>query len=334
MFDYLQLLRRPKTTPGGYLLIKRWGAGFWSDVDMVVTHLLAAELMKRTPVVHWGTEGPYANGKDETFELYFEPVSDASVEELSGDIYPHDWTIDTLLDELPFPHTGEIDPKYGRYHLCSEKRAIPKRDRRFNYMRRRREDVVVAYCWEYADRIFATTSRRGATLQDLRREMMRDRLVLRPELRAQIDAYHEANLADRPTMGVHLRGSDKITENPELFTQNELAFDLSRDWIDRDPANQIFLASDTDSYVTRWRDAFGEERIKLQDCLRNDGDTPNFLRDDADGYRMGCEVILDTYIAARCQRFVGNSTSNVAAYAAAIGGYGPDELVWVDKPDG
>src|SRR5580765_3885445 len=37
-----------------FLLIKSWGKGFWSDVDHVLGALLAAEMTRRTPIVHSG----------------------------------------------------------------------------------------------------------------------------------------------------------------------------------------------------------------------------------------------------------------------------------------
>jgi len=118
----------------------------------------------------------------DSFDLYFQPVSDASALELNGSIYPANWTAKNLLDELPFPHTGKIDEKYGSYHLCSEKGDVSKADRQLKFLRRRSEDIVVAYCWEYTDRIMRASPRRRVTMQDLRAEMIRDRLLLKPEL--------------------------------------------------------------------------------------------------------------------------------------------------------
>ncbi|AXI56439.1 hypothetical protein C1J05_19740 [Sulfitobacter sp. JL08] len=298
---------------------------------MVVTHLLAADLMQRKPIVQWGTEGPYANGTADTFDLYFEPVSDTLASDLSGSIYPTNWTNSNLLDELPFPHTGEIHEIFGGYHLCGEKGLVPKSDRLFRFLRHREEDIVVVYCWQDANRILRRSPRRRATMQDLRIEMMRDRIILKPELQDQIATYRATNLDGHPVMSVHLRGSDKVYENSLLNAQNEAAFALSRDWIEGDGRNLIFLATDTARYVNRWKEAFGEDRVRLQNCLRSEHETPNFLREGSDGYRNGCEVILDTYIAAGCDRFVGNSSSTVARYVAAIGQFPPDRLHWLDQ---
>jgi len=59
-----------------FLLIKAWGAGFWSDVDHVVGALLVAELTGRIPVVHWSSQSLFSDGsRPNAFDNYFEPVS-------------------------------------------------------------------------------------------------------------------------------------------------------------------------------------------------------------------------------------------------------------------
>src|SRR5262249_51225321 len=68
-----------------HLLIKAWGAGFWSDVDHVLGSLLLAEMTGRTPVVRWGARSLFAEPHDaDAWGVYFEPVSAAKPEELTG----------------------------------------------------------------------------------------------------------------------------------------------------------------------------------------------------------------------------------------------------------
>ncbi len=325
-----QLLRKPKSKPGGYLLIKRLGAGFWADVDMVVTYLLVAEVTKRTPVVHWGTAGPYANGHDETFELYFEPVSNTNISDLKGSIYPKNWNAKNILDELPFTHTHEIDEKYGVYHLSSEKRNVPASDRKFKYLRRRQEDIVVAYCWEHADRVISKSKKSNRSVMDLRTEMMKTKLKLRPELKKEIQRYFDKEIQGRNVLGIHMRGSDKVKENKELHHQNERALEMATDWVQRSKNHFVFLATDSENYASRFKSHLGAERVIIQDCLRSDEEIPNFLKGSSNGYQNGYEIILDTYIASMCHEFVGNSTSNVANFVVAIGGFQDNQIHWVN----
>jgi len=128
-----------------------------------------------------------------------------------------------------------------------------------------------------------------------------------------------------------MRGSDKVVENPKLHEQNERALSLSSDWLKRGSDHSIFLLTDSDDYVTKWRQEFDSDRIILQDCLRSDGITPNFLVEGNNGFENGRQIILDTYLGARCQAFVGNFSSNVARYVAAIGRFKPEAVTWLDE---
>lgn len=63
----------PHSKSGGFLLIKSWGYGFWSDVEHVIGALLLAEMTGRTPVVHWGGNSYFSD--DEGGGTPFEPFS-------------------------------------------------------------------------------------------------------------------------------------------------------------------------------------------------------------------------------------------------------------------
>ncbi|SDW62811.1 MULTISPECIES: O-fucosyltransferase family protein [Litoreibacter] len=327
--------RPRKDGSAGYLLIKRLGAGFWADVDLVVEQLLAAEIMGRQPIVQWGREGPYANGNQDSFSLYFQPVSDAILSDTPASIYPENWTIENLPNDLPFPTTGLVDPKYGIYHMSSEKRDVPKWHRKFRALRSRSEEVVVTYCWDKPENIIAALPRDDTrsrfSMQELRAWMMHERIHLQPHLKDRVDRFYCDRLAGREVMAVHMRGSDKVVENKALFDQNEIAFEAAGTWLKGGADRSIFLLTDSQNYVERWQNAFSEDRIILQDCFRTNAMTPNFLDEGSDGHANGQEIILDTYVAARCDSFVGNSSSNVAKYVAAIGNFTPQTLLWVDR---
>jgi hypothetical protein len=181
------------------LLIKRWGAGFWSDVDHVAGQLAAADILARIPVVHWGTGGPYADGKTETFRLYFEPVSHLSVDDLTGRIWPECWTAANITDDLPFAATGYIDPAYGNYELAMEKIQVPVAQRTVTAMLGLPHDLVVSLCHEPPQMIAqsapSTSIYYQANADQVRRTAMRDRIKLRPSVADQIERFWQQNLA-------------------------------------------------------------------------------------------------------------------------------------------
>src|SRR3974390_1934030 len=104
--------RQDQQHRGGYLLIKAWGAGFWSDVSHVFGGLLLAEVTGRKPVVHWGRNSRFGDGSDaDAFGRFFEPISDYAIEDLialdDADFYPRKWRRDNLRDDDNAKWQGE-----------------------------------------------------------------------------------------------------------------------------------------------------------------------------------------------------------------------------------
>ena len=134
-------------------------------------------------------------------------------------------------------------------------------------------------------------------------------------MQREVDAFWQERLAGRHTLAIHVRGSDKIVENPALHALNQQALEIARIW-----PGTIFLLTDSEPSRLEWLAEFGN-RLVTQDCLRTDSPTqPNFLTAGANGYRNGLEILVDTYSAARCDRFIGTSGSNVGKYVAVLGG--------------
>ncbi len=318
------------------LLIKRWGAGFWSDVDHVAGQLAAADILRRIPVVHWGTAGPYADGKTETFRLYFEPLSHLSVDDLTGSIWPGCWTAANIADDLPFAATRCIDPAYGNYELAMEKIHIPAAQRTVKAMLGLPHDVVVSLCHESPEMIAKlappTSIYYRANADQVRRIVMRDRIKLQPRVADQIERFWQQNLAGYAVMAVHMRGSNKVVENADLHRQNNAAPALVAQWLAGGAQRKVFLISDSEAYYQNWSARFGT-RLVTQPCRRTASEKiPNFLLPDTDGRQNGLEILIDTYCAARCERFVGNSSSNVSKFVAAIGEFKPDAIIFTDRP--
>jgi hypothetical protein len=116
-----------------------------------------------------------------------------------------------------------------------------------------------------------------------------------------------------------------ILENPKLHDQNAVALEMAREW-----GGKVFLLTESERYRATWAEALGE-RLVVQDCLRTTSeDVPNYLLPNSDGYRNGVEILVDTYVAARCERFIGTHSSNVGKYVAAIGEHRADRITFLD----
>ncbi|MDK9702056.1 MAG: hypothetical protein OEL20_02880 [Sulfuritalea sp.] len=93
----------------GFLLIRAWGAGFWSDVDHVLGQLLLAEITGRIPIVHWGAESLFGGTTDEDgFALYFKRINNFRRENIpkKSDFSRQSGTISTLRDLISINGMG------------------------------------------------------------------------------------------------------------------------------------------------------------------------------------------------------------------------------------
>ncbi|MEX2615767.1 MAG: hypothetical protein WD767_06705, partial [Alphaproteobacteria bacterium] len=77
-----------------------------------------------------------------------------------------------------------------------------------------------------------------------------------------------------------------------------------------------------DQIVTRKSGQTGRlrygERVFHIDCSRTTGPVPMTMRDHGNRRELGAEVIMDTYLAAACDYFIGHGGSNVACMVACL----------------
>jgi protein O-GlcNAc transferase len=300
--------RRLAPPPDGrvrHLLIRAWGAGFWADVQHTIHGLILAEATGRIPVVHWGRECRYRRaGVADAWRLYFEPVSKTSLADLRRDdlsFFPPKWTAANLDDIRVNKDAGEWSGLSGLFLL------------------KRGEDVTVLDFFTELDDIapwlepghpLAAADPEPALGQAYRRHL---RLV--PSLAAEVDRL-EATLLRRPTVAMHYRtqGLPKITESankrhlgPERFVE---AVDQ---YLTAHPDAGIYLMTDFAPAVLYFRERYGE-RLVAREVTRVERveDESIEIHQQHDGVMLAHDVILDTFLAARCDAFVGDGASGVS----------------------
>jgi protein O-GlcNAc transferase len=97
-----------------------------------------------------------------------------------------------------------------------------------------------------------------------------------------------------------------------------------------DPSWPIFLMTDDAQCLARMKAAYGQ-RIIATDCQRTDTDEGVHYLPTVDPVRAGREIMIDTYLALRADRFIGNSLSNVSAMIAVMKDWAPDSLSLVGR---
>ena len=67
-----------------YIFAREWNFGFWADMGYVLSILLLAEITGRIPVIHWGNNSRFGDGKNSNaFEHFWERLNEVNM------ILPH-----------------------------------------------------------------------------------------------------------------------------------------------------------------------------------------------------------------------------------------------------
>jgi len=296
-------LRPPAVAAGGVLLIKCWGYGFWSNVDHVLGQLLLAAITGRTPVIHWGVNCRFGGSATESgFEQYFAPVSPLTQEELAAQpepYFPPKWTRATLRSDAVGKWRGPFSRMAALYFLgTSETLAVSD-----FYTR-----IVDLLPW-----VPPSSDLWGSPVDAVYRRLVDRHLHPQPAILAEVGRFYAAHMAGRPWLAVHVRGLEKSVESHHLRSINDTLYD---DAVARHlaalPDGRILLITDDQDELDRFRARYGP-LVLSTGALRARGGAGVHQSQVADGHRLGRDVMVDTYLAVRCDRFVGNGQSNLSA---------------------
>lgn len=293
---------RPEPGSRGYLVIKAWGAGFWSDVNHVLGQLLLAEATGREPVIDWGAGSLYRDdGVENAWESFFEPLSRKRAADLAGlghDYFPAKWSDGNI---------GEAE--VHKWQGPGSRLGIELLDRR--------ERVLVSDC---NLRIFSLLPwlppwhpLHGRDVEEVYRDLCARYLCPRPDIAAQADRFVSERFGGDGVLGVHVRATDKIVEDPRLHRLNAQYFGLVDEHLARHPASRIFLLTDGASTLAEFRERYGD-RLIATDSKRSDSQTGIHFQKHESRSRIGREVLLDVLIATRCDHFIGLGNSSVSTF--------------------
>jgi protein O-GlcNAc transferase len=288
-----------------YLLIKAWGYGFWSDVSHVLGGLLLADVTGRIPVVHWGRNSLFGDGTDrDAFRDHFEPIGSQTIESLlavkGADFFPAKWSAAKLRLEDLSKWSGP-DSVVGAIRFLARPETIAVAD---FYL-----SIAHLLPW-----LPETHRLSGKAIEEAYRDLAGRYLKPRPEIAAQAETFFREHLDGAPSVAVHYRGTDKHGELDNLDEVNRGYFDV----LDGLPSEmRVFLLTEDAAAVERFRARYGN-RIVTTDAQRTSGDTGVHYLPSSDRKSLGIEVMVDTYVALRCDRFIGNGASNVSAFVATL----------------
>ncbi len=117
-------------------------------------------------------------------------------------------------------------------------------------------------------------------------------------------------LGDGKVLGVHFRGTDfrKGYNNHPIPVQIEQEIEKVQELLDGAGYDKIFLATDEQAAVERFREAFGDRVCVYEDTFRDNGTDESIAFSEADRarhhYCLAREVLRDQYTLTRCDGLV------------------------------
>jgi len=159
----------------------------------------------------------------------------------------------------------------------------------------------------------------GKPVAEIYRQLIARTLKPRADILAECDAFLERHLKGGPFVALHMRGSDKATEDPNLAA-TQAALVAALDTVD--PSWPILLLTDDAGCLARMRQRYGA-RLLTTDCQRTETQEGVHYLQGVDRVRAGREVLIDVCLARKAARFIGNGLSNVSAMIALMKDWEP-----------
>jgi protein O-GlcNAc transferase len=295
-----------------FLLIKAWGFGLWSDIIHVLGALLLAEISGRIPVTRWGSNSLYSiDPNADAFQAYFEAVSsvgfDALAKMKSATIFPRKWTSATLHNDNNAKVVGSFSRMGGLYFLNRPENIVVS-----DYF----VGVVDLVPW-----IPQSHPLYGKSVDELLRYLIGKYIRPKPYVVEAVEEFQRIHIGETPAVALHVRGSDKYTEQADIDDVNRSYFGE----IDRlDKAWKILLLTDDTRVVDIFRKAY-PNRLVVPEAQRSSNEIG--VHHSGNRASLGFEIMRDTYLALRCRKFIGNGQSGVSAMISILKDWKPDDCI-------
>jgi hypothetical protein len=321
---------KPSPSTDRVLVIRSWSQGFWSDVDHVLGQLLLAEITGRTPLVHWGANsrfggpqlprGRNAGESDPAHNLwnhFFKPVSSLTLTDVLRDakgkkFFPSKWN-DANLTVMDNGAMAGPQSRIAAVSFLNRPEAIAVSD--FH------TPVMALMHWLPREHRM-----HGQPLDVIILDLIAKYLIPSDAIAARLEEL--AAGVHTPTIAVHVRGSDKHVELPQLDQAATVYHQHIPALMQKFPGARVRLFTDWQPAVAEYKAKY-TDRLDVADATRTSSRTGLHYQPALIGTKIGEEVLLDTLLAARCDAFVGLGYSNVSAFMKYFGRLGPKK--WTDE---
>jgi len=297
----ISILRQPQPSRPRYHLITCWGYGFWADVEHVLGHLLLCEITGRFPIIHWGANSWYSDDlHNDGFTRFFDPISPLGIDDLpphAGSIFPDKWVGQNLRRVI-----------FNRYSGPGSR--VPM----ISYLVRQELVTVADFFAQVATLVRWLPQAHpmyGKSVEDVYAYLMARYIHPRPEITDQVESFVGKHFSGRHVLGAHIRNNDKFQELGGHDPTQKIN-QLVKEYMDTHPDSFLFLMTDNSHALAHYQERYGE-RLIFTNCLRSHNGKPVTWIATKPREELGLEIMLDTYIGARCDAFIGLGLSSVVA---------------------
>ncbi|MGP7818797.1 O-fucosyltransferase family protein [Niallia sp. 01092] len=327
-----------------FLLIKAYSNSFWMDIHQLMEQLLIAEISNRIPVVHWGANHLLDGTKyQNAFDMYFEPISPYTIYHLmhpSYTFYPSVWDYNNLMmnndDDRKtlahrnigemlnsdanvvvcdtysnkFPVTPFIKPEHSVFGMT------PLQIHRFLFQKYLKlkpdieEEINQFYDAHFKDEgpILGVHVRGKFTINEFSDEFD----DFNEKYHSKMYNITRGDEHNSNAM-VKLHEIHRIYKVKDLEKPNHLYHQEIRQLLGKYNIKKLFLSTDCIEVVEEYKRLYGPMLV-VTDCSRhsiNDEEAP-YIDTHMTSRSDGIEVLKETYLATKCDFFIGNGLSNLS----------------------
>jgi hypothetical protein len=290
------------------IVIQSIPEGMVAVLRHTVHGLLLAELSGRNPVIYWGSRFLYRGRSlcKNAFLRFFGDMGccDATkIRDTNMGFLPTDWSAENVFND------GLIS---YRYEESRPGVAQPPLEKLLNS----EAEVVVYTHWNHLVDIMPfipeCSEYYGLDNATVAGMVFRKYFKVLPEVLAPAKKILESVTVSGRLIGVHCRGSDKITEHA-LVTPEDYRKQVDRILSEED---RVFLATDSVRALKKFQNWYGD-RLIFTDCERSSNEQGvHFTAKNRE--QAGRDFLVDAYLLSRCALHFGNKGSHVSYLVQAM----------------
>jgi hypothetical protein len=281
-------------------------AGLGNRILCTTTGILYARLSGRRLLVDW-SDGAYGKRGSNVFHRYFQsPVCDPSdTIPATNSVNPSIWQ--GCLQESAF----ELAASHGKPRGGGVWRQYSIDLTRMDYP----EEVVVFWAFDTQVNLMRPhfpllmPQFKGASTTLILRTILRDDLVLQPQIRERVEAFARAHFSG-PMVGVHVRYSDYQSH---LLGSIGLVDRL----LQQHPDLKVFLATDNIQVKQLFEESY-PGTVTTPHWYPRSGLQLHGNKSCPDKVENGVEALVDLYLLARCDYLVVDSSSSFGRLAQLL----------------